>query len=119
MPLERMDAQVPRNSSTAACSSGPRRRRYASSSASDNSASSALALTRELLLLVRACRVLVRRGGDGVVPIAVECVSLQVGGLERLHLLVGDLDAARVGGGVERGLDTQPGLGGGRRDGLD
>ena len=36
-------------------------------------------------------------GGHGVVPVAVKLVSLQVDGLEGLHLLVGDLDAARVG----------------------
>jgi hypothetical protein len=49
----------------------------------------------------------------------VEGVSLQVGDLEGLHFLVCDLDAALVGAGVEFRLDGQPGLGGGRGDGLD
>src|SRR6185437_4012609 len=78
-----------------------------------------LVLTLKLLRLVRVCRVVVRVGRHGVVPVAMEAVSLQVGGVEGLHFLVGDLDAAWVGGGIEFRLDREPGLGGGRRDGLD
>lgn len=44
---------------------------------------------------------------------------MQVAGLERLHLLIGDLDTTLVGVGVEGGRDGEPGRGGGRGDGLD
>ena len=57
---------------------------------------------------------------EAVVPFAVVVVAGQDAGVgEGLHLPVGDLDAGRVGGGVEVGLDGQPGRGLGRTDGLD
>jgi hypothetical protein len=64
-----------------------------------------LALTRKLLRQVRVCRVVVRCGGHGVVPVAVEAMPVQVDSFECLHLLVGDLDATLVGVGVERRPD--------------
>ena len=36
--------------------------------------------------------------------------------VEAFHLGIGDLDAFLVDGGVENGLDLEPGLGRGRRD---
>jgi SOS response associated peptidase (SRAP) len=67
-------------------------------------------------MLGRACRGVTRSGVHRVISFAREVVSLQVGDLERLHLLVGDLDALLVGVGVEHRLDPQPGLAGGRGD---
>ena len=87
--------------------------------APDPASAARLVLTQKLFLFVRACRVFASPAGHGVVPVAVELVSLQVGGLEGLHLLVGDLDTPLVGVGIKGCLDAQPGLGGGRRDGLD
>src|SRR3954449_2343143 len=53
---------------------------------------------------------------DGVVPFRVEGVGVEV---EGCHLLVGDLDALWVGGGVEFAADGQAGLGGGVADEFD
>src|SRR5215203_3692851 len=57
-----------------------------------------------------------RPWADGVVPFRVEGVGVEV---EGCHLLVGDLDALWVGGGVEFAADGQAGLGGGVADEFD
>ena len=57
---------------------------------------------------------------DWVVPFAVEVVAGQDAfGFKVFHLLVGDLDACGIGRPVEFGVHGQPGVGGGRGDGLD
>jgi hypothetical protein len=43
--------------------------------------------------MIRACRVAGRLRGDGVVPVAVELVALEVPGFECLHVLVRDPDS--------------------------
>jgi hypothetical protein len=55
-------------------------------------------------------------GFDGVVPVAVELVAVQV---EGGHLFVGDLDALGVVALVQAGVDLQAGAGGGGRDQVD
>ena len=45
---------------------------------------------------------------EGVVPFAVELVAAQGGAFEVAHLLVGDLDACGVVGGVEFGVTVSP-----------
>jgi len=58
-------------------------------------------------------------GAERVVPFRVSVVASQgATGLEVLHLMVGDLHADRVLGGVKLGVHCESGAGGGRGDGV-
>jgi hypothetical protein len=57
-----------------------------------------------------------RLRADGVVPIAVEFMTVNVDGV---HLGISDFDAGGVGVGIDLALDLQAGICGGRRDQLN
>lgn len=72
------------------------------------------AIIRAFRLFSCACR-----GVQGVVPLSVPVVPVEGPVvLEGLHLLVGDLHSGGVLGRVEFGVHGQPGVGGGRGDGV-